>query len=729
MTDNNNYFGFGQEPQDEHIDVEFHESGFHDLNEFTHPEEKNSTEPLVKEVHKHQSKRPFMIVLISVMAAFLVTALFSVILYITASGNTDGANVLSGLGVVSGSVMSFVYLALSMFFSILGLLSLVGLLISIFKFLNTKNNNKEKKKSALTLFAISAVIFVLSISVVIFASGNIESTDVEFVPEVSEDSKPAILTTPANTLGLVAPVEIDFEALNLGIDLEVNEIISYSWDFGDGATASGPSTVHTFRTKPDDGIFTVNLDVRYRTIDDANANIETLNLTKTVSIENIQTTAMFTMTPGSGQAPLEVDFDASMSVDPDGSIVRYEWDFDGDTIIDADGIKVSNSYLENGEYEVTLFLTDNNGRVVETSQSLSVKGDDLFDVKVKNSPADEILAPGRSYTFDASRSKSLEGDIIKYEWNFGDGKTRVGQKVNYTFSREGMFVVNLDMQDDKGNTTSFEKQYTVSKSPSGIFIDVKTIPEANRDNMVVGEVPLRVEFDAAASSGGPIVDYAWDFENDGVIDFNGQDASFTYINSGEYKAKLTLTSVNGKQATQLINILVEKAGLMTKVQSEPKIGEVPLTVDFDATSTKVPEGVDIVAFRWDFGDGTPILREGPIVTHKFTSTGDFKVTVTAITDDNQTDTTETTVFVNEIALNACFKASRTTGPVPLVIQFNPACSTGNAQEFKWDFGNGQTSAERKPTFTFEEPGSFEVKLEVSDANNNVSEYIETIIVE
>jgi len=726
---NNNYFGFGQEPQDEHIDVEFHESGFHDLNEFAHPEDDKSTEPLVKEVVKHQSKRPLMVVLISVMGAFLVTALFSVILYITASGSNDGASVLSGLGVVSGSVMSFVYLALSMFFSILGLLSLVGLLISIFKFLNTKNNNKEKKKNSLILFAISAVLFVLSISVVIFASANIESRDVEYVPEVIEDVQPAILTTPESTLGLVAPVEIKFEALNLGIDLEANEIVSYSWDFGDGATASGPSTVHTFRTKPDDGIFTVNLDVRYRSLDDATENIETLNLKKTVSIENIQTTALFTMTPDGGQAPLEVDFDASMSVDPDGSIVRYEWDFDGDTIIDADGVKTSHTYLENNDYDVTLFLTDNNGRVVETTQTLGVKGDEIFEVNLKNSPADEILAPGRSYTFDAARSKSLEGDIVKYEWNFGDGKTRVGQKVNYTFNQEGMFVVNLDLQDDKGNTTSFEKEYTVSKSPSGIFIDVKTTPEANRENMVVGEVPLKVDFDAAASSGGPIIDYAWDFENDGVIDFNGQDASFTYINSGEYKAKLTLTSVNGKQATRLINIMVEKAGLMTKVQAEPKIGEVPLTVDFDATSTKVPEGVDIVAFRWDFGDGTPVLREGPIVTHKFTSTGDFKVTVTAITDDNQTDTTETTVFVNEISLNACFKPSRTAGQAPLVVQFNPSCSTGNAQEFAWEFGNGQSSSERKPTFTFEEPGSYEVKLEVSDANNNVSEFIETITVE
>ena len=727
MTDKNN-LNFGYD-DGEHIDVEFHESGFHDLNEFTHPKDPKDTEPLVKEVHKQQSRRPLMIVLVSVIAALLVTGIFSTVLYMTASSSEGGSSLLNSLGIVSGSISGFLYLALSMFFSLLGILSLVGLLISVFKFLNAKSVNKDKKKNALTLFIISAVVFLISVSLVIFLSGNIKSSNTaEFIPE-QEVLEPSIVTNPENTLGLVAPVEIEFSAENIGIDLTNNEIISYNWDFGDGAQASGKSTVHTFKTKPDDGIFQTSLTVFYREINNQSAEINELNLTKTISIDNIETTALFTMTPNSGQAPLDVDFDASMSVDPDGSIVRYEWDFDGDTIIDDDGVKSSFRFMENGDYNVTLYLTDNNGRVVEASQLLSIKGDEIFDVLIQNSPNDEVLAPGRSYNFDASRSKSMEGDIVKYEWNFGDGKTKVGQKVTHTFNTEGMYVVVLDMQDDLGNKISFEKEYTISKSPSGIFIDVKTLPELTRNNTINGEVPLRVEFDASASSGGPIVDYAWDFENDGVIDFNGQSASHTYINSGEYQAKLILTGVNGKQATKVLNVNVDKAGLMTKVQAEPLIGEVPLTVDFDATSTKVPEGVNIVAFRWDFGDGTPILREGPIVTHKFTQTGDFNVKVTAITDENETDMSEITVFVNEIALNACFSPSRESGPAPLVVQFNPGCSTGNAQEFTWDFGTSQKVKERKPTFTFEEPGSYEVELEVSDTNNNVSTFTKTITVE
>ncbi len=715
----------------EHIDVDFKEAGFHDLEEFsTAFSETNDSmdngEPIVKSVHKHHSKRPLMIVLVCVFGVFLVTAIFSAVLYMGASSSGQTPSILSGLGISTQSAMSFVYLGLSMFFSLIGLLSLVGLLVSIFKFLNTKPEKKQKKKRSLVLFASSCAIFLISIVAVIFISGKVTPTT-EFIEE--EPIQAAITTTPENTIGLIAPIEIEFEALNLGLDLEEFEILSYNWDFDDGATASGPSVVHTFKTKPLDGIFNVELDVKYREIGTEATDPLRLSLSKTVTIENIETAARFSMTPDSGQAPLEVDFDASLSVDPDGSIVRYEWDFDGDTIIDAEGVKTSFKYLENGDYNVSLFLTDNNGQTTETSRVLSIKGDEIFDVVIKTSPADEILAPGRSYQFDASRSKSMEANIVSYEWNFGDGRTRVGQKVSYEFKSEGNYVVSLDLRDENGNTTSLDKEYTVSKSPSGIFINTTTTPAANAEGIVVGEVPLRLDVSAAGSSGVAIVDYSWDFENDGIIDASGRDASYTYVNSGEYKIKLTLTASNGKQAHKLIRVSVEKTGLMTKVSAEPSIGEVPLTVDFDATSTKVPQGINIVAFRWDFGDGTPILRDGPIVTHKFTKTGDFKVAVTAITDENETDTTETLVFVNEIALNSCFNPSRNSGQAPLVVQFNPNCTTGVALNFSWDFGTGDNTTDRKPTYTFENPGEYEVVLEVSDSDNNVSKYKETITVE
>jgi beta propeller repeat protein len=59
-----------------------------------------------------------------------------------------------------------------------------------------------------------------------------------------------------------------------------------------------------------------------------------------------------------------------------------------------------------------------------------------------------------------------------------------------------------------------------------------------------------------------------------------------------------------------------------------------------------------------------------------------------------------------------FSADPVAGTVPLTVRFTDL-STGNPEEWDWDLGDGSTSNEQNPVYTYESPGEYTVSLRVS----------------
>ncbi|CAN0451331.1 unnamed protein product, partial [Laminaria digitata] len=137
--------------------------------------------------------------------------------------------------------------------------------------------------------------------------------------------------------------DVDFDASGSTDD---GSIVSWDWDFGDGNTGFGETSMHTYTTV---GTYTVMLTVT----DDEGAIGEVI---MDVNVVNEDPVASFAATPIAGT--LDVDFDASGSTD-DGSIVSWDWDF-GDGNTDAGEI-LSHTYAAAGTYTVMLTVTDNLG--------------------------------------------------------------------------------------------------------------------------------------------------------------------------------------------------------------------------------------------------------------------------------------------------------------------------------------------------------------------------------
>lgn len=54
--------------------------------------------------------------------------------------------------------------------------------------------------------------------------------------------------------------------------------------------------------------------------------------------------------------------------------------------------------------------------------------------------------------FDGSRSHDEDGKIVKFHWDFGDGRAGEEEKPTHTYSTPGKYAVTLEVTDDRGAT-------------------------------------------------------------------------------------------------------------------------------------------------------------------------------------------------------------------------------------------------------------------------------------
>ena len=153
------------------------------------------------------------------------------------------------------------------------------------------------------------------------------------------------------------PLKVSFDA-SASYDPD-GEIVNYNWDFGDDTTGEGEKTTHTYSTK---GVYTVTLIVT------DNEGLDGVSKDKVYVSD--PPVAKFEMNRSRGVAPLTVNFDASKSYDPDGTIRRYSWNF-GDNCYGT-GKTISHTYAESGNYTVFLTVYDNYSLSATTQHKIEV---------------------------------------------------------------------------------------------------------------------------------------------------------------------------------------------------------------------------------------------------------------------------------------------------------------------------------------------------------------------
>lgn len=144
----------------------------------------------------------------------------------------------------------------------------------------------------------------------------------------------------------------------------------------------------------------------------------------------------------------EAYFDITISFD--GTYYYYDWD---------------TTICSEGNHTLRAQATDDADQSTE-SATVSVTVDNSNDPPVADAGPDQTAAVDELVTFDGSGSYDPDGNIVSYDWNFGDGTTGSGEITTHAYLSTGDYTVTLTVTDNGGRTAEDGATVTVTEEPT-----------------------------------------------------------------------------------------------------------------------------------------------------------------------------------------------------------------------------------------------------------------------
>ncbi|MCX7652059.1 MAG: PKD domain-containing protein [Bacteroidia bacterium] len=286
-------------------------------------------------------------------------------------------------------------------------------------------------------------------------------------------------------------------------------------------------------------------------------------------------------------------------------------------------------------------------------------------------PATFTYTTGCRLNITLTATQNVSG--ASYLWRLGDGQTRSGASITYTYAQPDTYTVRLIVTGPYGCADSTEQ--TIIVRQSNVNADFRWFGDTCRG---------RFSFENLSTSAQS---YLWIFSTGDTL--TAPNPTYTFPASGSYQVTLIAYDSSGCTDTSRRTIAVSQA---VRAYFGEDIDYCNLRVQFTDSS----RGATYI--RWDFGDGNTSTTRNP--THTYTTPGIYTVTLIATSFDSLCrDTLSKQIAIDyrsearaEIFIDTCTRrvrfVSRSLFANEVIWQVHTQNLTGNAVE--WQAPNAGT---------------------------------------
>ena len=380
-----------------------------------------------------------------------------------------------------------------------------------------------------------------------------------------------------------------------------------------------------------------------------------------------------------------------------GNGLIYAWDFGDGSPVDNTA-SPSYAYGTDGTFAVTLDITDINGCTVSTNGNATVFPLPSAAMNINDG---QSFCEGETIQFENQST----GGALDFYWNFGDNNflpafpnttsTLPNPTMVYNNFAFGPYTVILGVTDAAGCYDQTQSVIIINDNPNADF-SANNVCEGNQTEFTDESSVFISNLDS----------WSWDF-GDGIGSSTDQNPAYLYGDSGTYTVQLDMVTNDGCSGTFTQNVLVNPtpeiafSGIDTCLNDETAF-----------VNNSAPQDNTIASWDWTFGDGT--ILNGVDGAHTYLDHGPFTVSLTATTDSGcvASGSIDVNVFPNP---EPGFNLVDSEGCAPHEVLFvnQSTVATGFLDTYQWDFGDGGSSDNGNPVYTYQDSGFYDITLAVT----------------